>query len=192
MAKRQPASDLLRTVEEFDRWHAEHPERWEFIEGWPVMMAPGSLPHTIIKTNIGRHLGNRLDGSSCRVFVEGAQVKSRRLSAIPDLVVACAPFDLASPTISEPVVIVEVLSPWGERDDTGRKWQGYCLIPSLRHYLVVAQESRFVTAHTRTGSASFDERVYQEGTIQLEAIGASLSLDEIYDDVTFEVPADDA
>ena len=67
MAKRKPESDLPRTLAEFERWNAEQPERWEFIAGTPVMMAPGSLPHTIIKGNIFRHLANKLADSRCRV-----------------------------------------------------------------------------------------------------------------------------
>lgn len=192
MAKRRAESDLPRTVEEFDRWHAQQPERWEFIAGVPVMMAPGSLPHTIIKGNVFAALRAKLAGKPCHAFVDGAEVKSEGLSAIPDVTVVRGPVDLTSPTLREPVVIVEVLSPSSERDDTGRKWQGYCLIPSLRHYLVVAQDKRFVTAHTRTGPESFEERFYLGGTIDLPAIGAQLSLDEIYEGVTFEAePADE-
>lgn len=185
MAKAKPLDELPRTLEAFDRWHALQPERWEFINGHPVMMAPGSLPHTIIKGNIFAALRAKLAGTRCRAFVDGAEVKSRNLSAIPDVIVACGEVDLRSSTIREPVVIVEVLSPSTERDDAGRKWQGYCLIPSLKHYLVVAQESRFVTLHTRTGPSSFEERVFEAGTVELTAIDVSLTLDEIYEDVTF-------
>lgn len=191
MAKRRAESGLPWTVESFDRWHAEQPERWEFFDGAAVMMAPGSLPHTIIKGNIFRHLGNKLAGSRCRAFVDGAEIKGSTFSAIPDVVVACGPIDPRSSIILEPVVIVEVLSPSSERDDAGRKWQAYCLIPSLKHYIVAAQVGRFVTVHTRTGAASFEERIYQEGDIELGAIEVTLSLGEIYEGVSFEVPADD-
>lgn len=192
MAKRKPASELPRTVAEFDAWHARQPERWELIAGAPVMMAPGSLSHTAIKGNVFAALHTKLTGSPCRAFVDGAQVKGPKLSAIPDVVVACGRIDYATPTIAEPVVIVEVLSPYSERDDTLRKWQGYCLISSLQHYLVVAQDSRFVTLHTRTGAAAFEERVFQDGVIELGGLGVSLALDEIYAGVEFEPEADDA
>lgn len=186
MAKRRPESELPRTLEAFDRWHAQQPERWELINGWPVMMAPGSLSHTTIKGNIFAALRERLRGTPCRVFVDGVEVKSRNLSAIPDVVVACSGIDPRSPVIREPVLIVEVNSPSTERDDTQRKFQGYCLIPSLKHYLVVAQAIPFVVLHTRTGPASFAETVHEAGEVTLEAIGVTLSLEEIYADVTFE------
>src|SRR4051794_672260 len=191
MAKSKPESELPRSVEAFDRWHLFQGERWEFIAGVPVMMAPASLPHTIIKGNIYAALRAKLPGTPCRALVEGAEIKSRNLSAIPDVLVACGPLDQSTPTVEEPSLIVEVLSPSSERDDTGRKWQGYCLIPSLRHYLVVAQELPFVTLHTRTGPSSFEERVYENGTIELGDLGISLSLDEIYDGVEFPTPAED-
>jgi hypothetical protein len=54
---------------------------------------------------------------------------------------------------------------------------------SLRHYLVVAQDSRFAILHTRTGPASFAETIHLDGSIELSALGVSLSLDEIYEDV---------
>ena len=183
MAKARPESDPPRTVDEFDRWNSKQPERWEFIAGVPVMMAPASLPHTLIKGNIFAALRAKLAGTPCRAIVDGAEVKAYKLSAIPDVLVACGELDQRTPTIAEPVVLVEVLSPSSERDDTQRKWQGYCLIPSLRHYLVVAQDSRFVTVHSRTGPSSFAEDVYQDGVIELPAIGVSLSIDEIYDGV---------
>jgi Uma2 family endonuclease len=191
MAKAKPESELPRTVEAFDRWHLFQPERWEFINGVPVMMAPPSLPHTIIKGNIYTALRAKLAGTPCRALVDGAEIKSRNLSAIPDVLVACGPLDQSTPTVEEPSLIVEVNSPSSERDDTHRKWQGYCLLPSLKHYLVVAQEQPFVTLHTRTGPSSFEERVYEDGTIELSGLGVSLSLAEIYDGVEFPASADD-
>ena len=191
MARRKPESDLPRTVPEFEAWNAAQPERWEFIAGQPVMMAPASLSHTIIKGNAFVALREKLKGTPCRAFIDGAEVKGHRLSAIPDVVVACGPIDQASSLIEEPMLIVEVLSPSTERDDTYRKWQSYCLFQTLQHYLVIAQDSRFAMLHTRTGPASFEERVHRDGLIELSALGVTLTLDEIYEDVTFpEFPAD--
>jgi hypothetical protein len=131
MAKRKPESDLPRTMAEFDAWHALRPERWEFIAGRPVMMAPASKRPTVVKANIARHLGNKLAGKPCRTYAEGVEIKTGVLSAIPDVVVECGTIDFATPAVAEPVLIVEVLSPYTEGDDIGRKWQGYCLYTGL-------------------------------------------------------------
>lgn len=185
MAKRKPTSDLPRTMAEFDAWNATQAERWEFIGGTPVLMAPASKAHTVIKTNVARHLGNKLAGRACRVYGDGVEIRTASMSVIPDVAVECGAIDFGTPAIAEPILIAEVLSPSTAVDDIGRKWQGYCLIQELQHYLVVAQDSRFVTLHTRTGPASFMETVHLDGEIDLPALGISLSLDEIYEDVTF-------
>ena len=51
MARAAPQEDWPRTVAEFEAWHARQPERWEFIDGWPRLMAPASMTHSIIKSN---------------------------------------------------------------------------------------------------------------------------------------------
>ena len=192
MAKRSPESGLPCTVEEFDRWHAEQPERWELIAGVPVMMAPESMPHTIIKGNVFAALRAKLDGTRCRTLVDGAEIRTLDLSAIPDVLVTCCPLDQRRSTVHEPTLIVEVPSPSSERDDTGRKWQGYCLIPTPKHYLVVSQERPFVTLHTRKGEFAGDERVHVEGVVELTGLDISLSRDEIYQDVEFAEAGADA
>lgn len=190
MAKARPESELPRTLDEFDRWHALQPERWEFIDGQAVMMAPARNPHTLIKTNIGAALWGKLRGKPCRVLIDGPEVKGVDLSAIPDVVVTCAPVDPATGRVDEPTLIVEVMSPSTEDRDVGRKWNGYCLIPSLRHYLLVASKSRFATLHTRIADFEWSEMMFQEGEITLQALDARLTLDEIYEGVDFTPAAD--
>ena len=63
MATAAPREDWPRTVAEFEAWHARQPERWEFYDGWPRLMAPASKSHTILKANIFRALDRALAGS---------------------------------------------------------------------------------------------------------------------------------
>lgn len=177
------ADILPRTVDEFDDWHARQPERWEFVDGRPRLMAPASLRHTIVKGNAFAALRAALKGSKCRAYVDGVQIRTDTISAIPDVAVSCTQVDdLNSPEVQYPVVIIEVLSPSSEDDDIGRKWRSYRQIPSLQHYLVVSQSVRQVEIHSRTGPFSWDERYVHDGVIALTAIGATLDLDELYAD----------
>ena len=114
MAKAAPREDWPRTVAEFEVWHARQPERWEFLSGQPRLMAPASLAHTLIKGNVYAVLRDALQGHPYQVLVDGAQILTDDISAIPDAIVTCAPLDLTTPVIAEPAIIVEVVSPSSE------------------------------------------------------------------------------
>jgi Uma2 family endonuclease len=168
-----------RTVAEFEAWHARQPERWEFIRGRPRLMAPGSMPHTILKGDVFRALDRAFDGTACHVFPDGVQILTSEISAIPDAVVTCAPVDLSTPVVAEPIIIVEVMSPSSEADDTHRKWFSYRKIPSLRHYLVVAQNQRLVQVHTRAGDV-WRERFVSSGSVELDDPPLRLEFGDLY------------
>jgi Uma2 family endonuclease len=102
-----------------------------------------------------------------RAHVDGPQILTGEISAIPDVVVSCGPIDHSTPVIAEPALIAEVMSPSSEGDDTTRKWFAYRKIPSLRHYLVLSQEQREVQVHSRAGDL-WHERFVAEGALELD------------------------
>ena len=101
------------------------------------------------------------------------------ISAIPDVVVTCTALDLKTPVIALPVIIVEVMSPASEADDTGRKWLSYQKIPSLRHYLVLSQDRCLVQIHSRAGDL-WRERFVSAGTIELDEPQLRLEVAALY------------
>lgn len=179
MAEAARQEDWPRTVAEFEPWHACQPDRWEFFAGAPRLMAPASLRHTIIKTNLGTALTNALGDQDRAVLVDGAQIVTDEISAIPDVVVTCAPLDLSTPVIAAPTIIAEVMSPSSEADDGGRKWFSYRKIPSLQHYLVVHQEQRVVLIHSRAGDL-WRERFVGQGTVELDPPPIRLEIEAVY------------
>jgi Uma2 family endonuclease len=179
MAEAARREDWPRTIEEFEIWHARQPERWEFIDGQPRLMAPASMKHSIIKSNIFAALHRALAGSPCTALVDGPQILTDEISAIPDIVVTCSAIDLSTPVIAEPVIIVEVMSPSSEADDAGRKWFSYRKIPSLRHYLVLSQDEPVAQVHSRTGDL-WRERFISAGVIELDDPPVRLEVEAIY------------
>jgi Uma2 family endonuclease len=179
MAKAAPHEDWPRTVTEFEVWHARQAERWEFISGEPRLMAPASLPHTIINGNVFAALRQAIQGQQCHVLPDGAQILTDDISAIPDAIVTCAPLDLTTPAIAEPTIIVEVASPSSEANDTTHKWFAYRKVPSLRHYLVLSQEERVVLVHSRAGEL-WHERFVSAGTLELDDPPVRLAIDDLY------------
>ena len=80
--------------------------------------------------------------------------------------------------MSEPVIIVEVLSPWNEKDDTWRKLALYLRIPSLRHYLVIEQERRQIVHHERRDDlgGAFLTNIAPPDPLRLDPPGVEISL----------------
>ena len=90
--------------------------------------------------------------------------------------------------LTNPIIIGEIYSPETEFYDCGEKFEAYKSIKSFHEYLLVDQERKFVTLHTK-----YDERVwfqseYVEGeTLKLESLERELSVDEIYQRILLEV-----
>jgi Uma2 family endonuclease len=180
-----PQPDWPKTLDEFRAWHERQPEVWEFIYGVPKLMAPGSKTHTLIKSNAGRLLGNALDQTGCRALVDGAIIEVEGSSLIPDLVVTCSPLDFATPRVEDPIIIVEVLSPSNEKDDTGRKLALYLRIPSLRHYLVIEQDRRQIVHHQRRDDlgGAFLTSIAPPDPLRLDPPGIEIALGAFYEGI---------
>jgi Uma2 family endonuclease len=178
----EPQGDWPRTLEAFRIWHERQPEVWEFIDGVPKLMAPGSKAHTLIKSNAGRLLGNALDQTGCHAFVDGAIVEVHGSSLIPDIVVTCAPLDFSTPRVDQPLMIVEILSPSNQNDDTGRKLSLYLEIPTLMHYLVIHQDRRQIVHHQRRRDLGgvFLTNIAPPDPLRLEPPGIEIGLAAIY------------
>jgi Uma2 family endonuclease len=181
----QPQPDWPKTLDEFRAWHERQPDVWEFIDGVPKRIAPGSKAHTLLKSNVGHLLGNALEGTGCTVLVDGAIVEAHGSSLIPDIVVTCKPLDFSTPRVDEPMIIVELLSPSGEKDDLGRKLALYLEVPSLRHYLVIHQDARRVVHHQRRDElgGQFLTTIVAGDMLRLEPPGIDLPLARLYDGV---------
>jgi Uma2 family endonuclease len=180
VANARARSELPRDLEAFVRWHERQAETFEFVGGVPVMMAPASRAHTMLKGNVFVALRQALQGSGCTAYSDGIEIRAFGVSAIPDVVVSCHPPDLASPVEDAPVVIVEIVLPSTALRDRVEKWALYRRIPSLRHYVLVEQERRLVELHTRKGDIVFEERFIESGEVTLDAVGVTLDLDAIY------------
>ena len=98
----------------------------------------------------------------------------------PDAIVNCgppAPGDAVAAT--NPVVVVEVLSPSTEAIDLADKLADYFRLASIQHYLIVRARRREVILHSRSG-AGIVSRVINLGSIVLDPPGISIDLADLY------------
>ena len=169
------------TVEEFLAWEREQEERYEYVGGVVRMMVGGTLDHNTIALNIASRLRTLLARGPCRVFMEGVKVVSDAATMYPDVVVTCAPGSGRSDVVSEPEVVAEVLSRSTQGFDRGPKLDAYQQIPSLKQYVLIAQEEIRVSVYDRD-EGGWRYRILQELDARLGFAvgGAAMTLAEIY------------
>jgi Uma2 family endonuclease len=115
------------------------------------------------------------------------------LLTYPDAQVICGAveyLDQRRDTVKNPVLIVEVLSKSTERYDRGEKFQFYREILTLKEYVLVSHRAPRVERYVRQldGGWLLKEAIGLEASADLEAIGCTLPLAEVYLGVEFHSP----
>jgi Uma2 family endonuclease len=180
--------DDFISLEEYLAREESSEVRHEYHDGQIYAMAGGSPAHAQIGFNTSVAIGQRLRGKRCRgassdqrIFIESA---NRAL--YPDVVVVCPPEEYSERdphALTNPKVIVEVISPASAAYDRGAKFDLYALIPEVTDYLLVAQDRIFVQHFARRDEGSWILRRFnrREESIPLPALEIEVPLDEIYD-----------
>lgn len=177
------------SFDDFEEALADKPrdERWELIGGRVVRMMVGARwEHGRIVQNIAFALERafRDSGSPCGTFTESFYMKEKALEAamLPDVMVVCGDLEPGATSTSEPVVLVEVLSPGTEARDRFEKWHVYQRLPALKHYVLVARDRPHVEVFDRVGGewSAMQVRDGRDAVLRLEAVGASITLADIY------------
>jgi Uma2 family endonuclease len=181
------------TVKEFYAFTDTRPddEKWELIDGEPILNASPSPVHQWIVRNILIALGNReRELKASWAILPGLGIRvSRTNRPEPDLLImprAAFSADPAQRDTGEMIAAFEILSPSTADRDLRWKRTAYTSLPSLTHYIVVAQDAVDVVVFAR--DTGFAERRYRSlsDTIELPALGILLPLSEIYRDTGLE------
>jgi Uma2 family endonuclease len=185
-----PKLDLKMTASEYALWEREQTDKHEYYAGEVFSQAGGTRRHSLIGSNIARVLGNHLRDRDCQAHGSDMRihVEATGYQAYPDVSVACPPIEgFSDDVISNPILLVEVLSPSTADFDRGGKFGHYRQIPSLKEYLVFWQDEARVEQHTRTheGLWLLREVVGMDAILQLPSLNVSLSLKDAYDKVVF-------
>ena len=174
----------LLAIEDFLAFVESRPdeERWELIEGEPVLSPSANRRHQIIVGNLLSSIrSKRKPHGTAWEVIPGIGVKLSLTSApVPDLLIR--PFDNLEGHVCDDVIVAfEVLSSSTADHDLRWKRRNYATLPSLQHYVVVAQDDVEVLVFDR--ATDFAERRTHdiEASLALPALGLSLALRDIYE-----------
>jgi Uma2 family endonuclease len=169
-------------LSEFLAWEDAQSLRHERVGGTVWAMTGGTLNHNRVALNLFSALRARLAGTSCEAFALDVRVVTPREDVMyPDVVVACGEGRTAEIQIRDPTVVAEVLSPGTMARDHGFKRWAYGTIPSLRHYVLIAQDRPEAEVATADGEI-WRSVVLRDltGSLRLDALGLENPLAEIF------------
>lgn len=181
------------TLEEYFELDKNSEERFEFWDGEIFCMSGVSSTHAQIEMNFAFLLVSRLVGRKCRAFPANMRIKVPNAPPYryADMSALCGEPRFESiggvEALTNPTLIIEVLSPSTEGYDRGEKFKQYKSIESFREYLLVAQQHPHVTQIVKQADGSWIYRDFAElsNILKLESLDCELTLSEIYQDVSF-------
>lgn len=162
--------------------------RHEWYNGRTYAMAGGTIAHGELASSMQRELGTLALACGCRVFSSDVKIRvlATGLATYPDASMICGPLrrDPADPdAITNPTLIVEVLSDSTEGYDRGEKARHYRQIPSLRDYVLVSQHEPRIEVYSREGDHWALRAVEAGEAIALTALVGALVVDRVYQGV---------
>jgi Uma2 family endonuclease len=183
------ARDLRKmTMDEYLELDRRSEEKWEFVDGEVFAMAGASPVHNVVAGNLYMALRRGLGERPCIALQDGQKLSTptTRSHHYPDALVVCGPLarDVREPNaITNPTLIVEVLSSTTADYDRGGKLVRYRTIPSFTDYLLIDPEERKVEHHRRIASNQWLMTEYSSGAVALESIDVTITLEELWVDV---------
>lgn len=158
----------------------------EYYDGQIFAMAGASLQHNRITANLLSFIRPALRDRGCEAFGSDLRVQTPGgLFTYPDLSVVCGEPLLIQgrpDTLTNPVVLIEVLSDATREYDHGQKFALYKEIPTLREYALVEQDEPLVGTFRSSSEHTWETRHYDnlDSAIVLESIEGTIPLREIY------------
>jgi Uma2 family endonuclease len=172
-------------------------EKYEYFDGNVWCVSGASPLHERIVVNVGAHLRDLFRGRGCSVFGSNLKVKVPAYSPYryPDLSIYCGQgiFETMDglEVLTNPQMLIEVLSPSTEAFDRSDKFTYYKSIESFCEYLLIAVNRPFVTQFIKQNQTDWIQReaIGLDAKLRLENFDVEILLSEIYLDVEFPEPS---
>lgn len=180
------------TPEEYLALEEKAEFRSEYENGEIVAMAGGSLNHIQIAFNAAKAIDRQI-GNKCRTLPSEMKVYIKAVSKFyyPDVTVLCEKAEFyrgRDDTVTNPRLLVEVLSESTEARDRGEKFFAYQTLDSLQEYVLISQDKFTIETFTKQtdGSWRYLATIGLESRVFLDFVQAELPLAEVYGSVEFE------
>lgn len=192
--KKPESAKIYYTPEEYLELEETALEKSEYHDGDIIAMTGGTTNHNSIIINIIANLKFGLRGQNYRLFTSDVRlwIPINRRYVYPDIMVIQGQpiYQGNQPTIiTNPLVIMEVLSNATEGYDRAGKFRFYRTIPEFKEYILIDQYSYHIEQFAKNSKGKWELTEYdsEESVLTLESLEFSISLREIYEGINWEL-----
>lgn len=179
------------TLAEFLEWEERQPVKHEFDGFRPVAMTGGTTAHARIQRNLSTAIDQRLAGKACEFLGSDVKLEVAGRIRYPDGFVTCTKLPGAALIHRKPVVIFEIQSPGTASTDHFAKNAEYAATPSVRRYVILAQDAIRGTMFERVGGDWVGHILAADAVLVMPEIGVEVPLAEFYRGIEFAAADDD-
>jgi Uma2 family endonuclease len=183
---------LKYTAEEYLELEETSLEKNEFYKGEIFAMAGASIPHNEIVMNASVTIGSYLNGKKCRIYPSDLRIHSvaNSLYTYPDLSIICDEIETIGKrksTVTNPTVLIEVLSATTQDYDRGAKFKLYRDFESLKEYILISSLETLVEKYDKQADGSWVLHEYKNetDTFSIISIDLKITVKDLYRNVDF-------
>ncbi|TMI75054.1 MAG: Uma2 family endonuclease [Bacteroidetes bacterium] len=179
--------------EEYLEMERSSQEKHEYYKGEVYLMSGASPAHNDVAYNINRLIAPAVHGKGCKLYGSDFRIHipENFLFTYPDFSIVCGKAltsDIYTDNLTNPSVIIEILSKSTKNYDRGMKFALYRSIKTLQEYILIDSTSVTVETYTRQNDDSWLLKEFKQlsNSFTISVIGVTLSLQDIYEDVNFD------
>lgn len=180
------AAQQKMSVEQYLAAEERSQERHEYVAGEVYAMVGASRHHNKIAGNLFVALATKLRDKPCDVFMSDMKLRVEKASSFfyPDLFVSCGDTRPQgnAPYATDAQVVIEVLSESTSHHDHTDKLNAYRKLGSLKEYVLVSQERRFVEVYRRSEVGWSHTTLEGNDMLRLESLNFEILLAALYHD----------
>ncbi len=178
------------SVEEYVQQEIDTNIKYEYHDGKIYALAGGTLNHGLICGNVYSELrsGLKTKGSNCLPLTSEVKLYVEKTNSYvyPDSMVICGEIEQAKNeknAVTNPELIIEVLSKSTAEYDRGDKFYLYRQIPGFREYVLIEQKKYVVDVHYKSNESDLWKITRYKGLdkmVTLQSIGLTISMENLY------------
>jgi Uma2 family endonuclease len=163
-------------------------EKHEYLRGAVYAISGGTPEHARIAANLIAIFSTALRGRPCAVFSSDLRIRVEQtdLFTYPDLTIVCGPLETSmrdKHSVTNPIVVVEVLSPSSESYDRGAKMDHYRCLPSLKEYVLANHDRAQIEVYRKNDAGRFEQFVFSANdTVTLTSVNVQFGVHDTYFD----------